>query len=295
MPQPHRGSAPVQDKQHQADARSLSVGVVTFGSGTGVVRSLLDSLVEALGRASEELDLRASVHVVCNDESAEQVRAMAALVDEFADAGPLPMRCRLIAGQGNIGYGAAQNLAIRRSSAEFHLVLNPDVVLDAHALVESVRFLEAHPSAVMAAPRGFDADGAYAGLAKREPSVLVLLLRALSVPPSTGPLGSRVGRYVYNDCLPSGEPLRVHLASGCYMFCRTSALQDVGGFDERYFLYFEDYDLCRRIAVHGGIHEVPGVKIRHQGGHTARRGPRRIARFVRSGIRYFNTYGWRIL
>ena len=284
----------MQEKQHQVDARSLSVGLVTFESAA-VVRGLLDSLVEALRRAREVLDLRVSVQVVCNDEAPERVQTVAAVVEEFADAGALPMRLEFIAGQGNIGYGAAQNLAIRRSSAEFHLVLNPDVVLDAHALAESVRFLDECPDAVMATPRGFDAAGRYAGLAKRQPSVLVLLLRALSVQASPGLFGRRVGRYVYSDCLPSDRPQRIDLASGCCMFCRTAALQSIGGFDERYFLYFEDYDLCRRIARLGGIYELPGVSIQHHGGHTARRGLARIARFLRSGIRYFNSHGWRIL
>ena len=274
-------------------AYSLSVGIVTFESGGDVVRRLLDSLVTAVRAAGESVK-EVSVHVVCNDDAPEHIRAIAAVVEEYADCASVPMHCELIEGQGNIGYGAAQNLAIRRSSAEFHLVLNPDVVLDKNALLESVRFLERTPGAVMAVPRGFDGDGRYAALAKRAPSVLALLLRACSVGPSPGFLGRRVGRYVYSDRLPSDQPRSVDLASGCFMFCRRGALQAVGGFDAGYFLYFEDYDLSRRITAHGAIFEVPGAMIRHHGGRTARRGIRRIMRFLHSGVRYFNRYGWRI-
>ena len=78
--------------------------------------------------------------------------------------------------------------------------------------------------------------------------MLVLLLRALSIQASPGFFGRRVGRYTYSDRLPSEHPEPIDLASGCYMFCRASALEAVGGFDERYFLYFEDFDLSRRIA-----------------------------------------------
>ena len=276
-------------------ACSLSVGIVTYRSGGEVVRRLLGSLVTAVRRAAGDRAIDVAVQVVCNDEEPEHVGTMRDLVDDLAESAPDCMRCEIILGHGNIGYGAAQNLAIRRSSADFHLVLNPDVVLDADALLESVRFLDAHPDAVMAAPRGLDGAGRYAGLAKREPSVLALLLRALSVKASTRRFGRRVGRYVYSDRLPSERPQSIDLASGCYMFCRTSALKAVDGFDERYFLYFEDYDLSRRIVEHGHIYEAPGVRIRHHGGRTARRGLARIAQFVRSGIRYFNTYGWRIL
>ena len=274
---------------------SVSVGIVTYRSGGEVVRRLLDSLVTAVRRAAGDMAIDVAVQVVCNDEEPEHVGTIRDLVDDLAESAPDCMRCEIIMGHGNIGYGAAQNLAVRRSSADFHLVLNPDVVLDADALLESVRFLGANPDAVMAAPRGLDGAGRYADLAKREPSVLVLLLRALSVKASTGLFGRRVGRYVYSDRLPSGRPQHIDLASGCYMFCRTSALKAVDGFDERYFLYFEDYDLSRRIVEHGHIYEAPGVRIRHHGGGTARRGLARIAQFIRSGIRYFNTYGWRIL
>lgn len=274
---------------------SLSVGVVTYRSGGEVLRRLLDSLLAAVRRADAEARLSVAVQVVCNDEEPAQVGAISGLVEEIAGIAPRCLQCELVAGHGNVGYGAAQNLAIRRSSADFHLVLNPDVELDADALLESVRFLDANLDAVLVAPRGLDGAGLYASLAKRAPSVLVLLLRALSVRASPGFFGRRVGRYVYSDRLPSDHPEPIDLASGCYMFCRASALKAVGGFDDRYFLYFEDFDLSRRIARNGRIYEVPAVRIRHHGGGTARRGFRRVARFVRSGIRYFNTYGWRIL
>ena len=273
----------------------MSIGVVTYRSGGDLVGRLLESLVASVRCAAANLAMEVTVLVVCNDEEPEQVRAVSALVHDLAPSAPQCMRCELVAGHGNIGYGAAQNLALRRSSADFHLVLNPDVELDAHALLNSLRFLDANPDAVLVAPRALDGAGRNAGLAKREPSVLVLLLRALSVKVSPGLFGRRVGRYVYSDRLPSEHPQAIDLASGCYLFCRTAALKAVGGFDERYFLYFEDYDLSHRIAGHGRIYEVPDVRIRHYGGHTARRGPARVARFVRSGIRYFNTHGWRIL
>ncbi len=278
---------------NQGERRSLSVGIVTFESASEMLRRLFDSLVAALETTWETMDLEVTVDVLCNDESPAHMLATVGTYGDFAASAPRAMRCGIAAGHGNIGYGAAQNIAIRNSSAEFHLVLNPDVALDSRALVECIRFLDANPGAAMVAPRAFDGEGRYARLAKRAPSVLVLLLRGLSVGPSSGPLGRLVGRYVYSDRLPAEAPAAIDLASGCFMFCRTSALEALDGFDERYFLYFEDYDLSRRIARYGGIFEVPTVSIRHDGGHTASRGIRRIASFLRSALRYFNRHGWR--
>ena len=273
--------------------RTLSIGIVTYQSAAAVVGELLDSLAAAVQAALSDGALEVTALVVCNDESRQQVDAIGGLVEAHGHQAPDCMHIELVQGHGNIGYGAAQNLALQRSAADIHLVLNPDVVLDGDALLQGLRFLETNADAVMAVPQGFDPDGRYAALAKRAPSILVLLLRALSVKASRGFFGRCVGRYTYSDRLPSDRPERVELASGCCMFCRTAALKAVGGFDERYFLYFEDYDLSRRIGAHGRIYEVPGVRICHHGGRTARRGIRRIARFLRSGVRYFDRYGWR--
>ena len=273
--------------------RTLSIGIVAYQSAAAVVGELLDSLAAAVQAALSDGALEVTALVVCNDESRLQVDAIGGLVEAHGQQASDCMHIELVQGHGNIGYGAAQNLALQRSAADFHLVLNPDVVLDGDALLQGLRFLETNADAVMAVPQGFDPDGRYAALAKRAPSILVLLLRALSVKASRGFFGRCVGRYTYSDRLPSDRPERVELASGCCMFCRTAALKAVGGFDERYFLYFEDYDLSRRIGAHGRIYEVPGVRICHHGGRTAHRGIRRIARFLRSGVRYFDRYGWR--
>ncbi len=270
----------------------LSVGFVTWHTPKDVLAKFLDSLAEAVETLLRAMPMPVSIYAICNDAS-QDVQAVEAMIRPRAlSAGELTWH--FVQGHGNIGYGAAQNLAIRRTEADFHLICNPDLVMAPSALLETVRFLEAHPGAVLAAPRGFDAEGRNARLAKRPPTLLTLALRALSVRPSTGLLGRRIAAYVYDDALAAEQPAPIELASGCFMVTRTSALQAIGGFDEGYFLYFEDFDLCRRLAAHGGIYELPTASITHYGGRTARRGLAGILRFMRSGCRYFNRHGWRI-
>ena len=270
----------------------LSVGFVTWRTPTDLLAGFLDSLAEAVETLILRTPMPVSIYAICNEVPPE-VQAVEAMIQSYATGGS-DVRWQLIQGHGNIGYGAAQNLAVRSTEAEFHLMCNPDIVMAPSVLLETVTFLQAHPVAVVAAPQGFDADGRYARLAKRSPTVLALALRALSVPPSTTPLGRRVGHYVYHDALPAEQPTPIELASGCFMMARTSALKAIDGFDESYFLYFEDFDLCRRLAKHGNIHELPTASITHYGGRTARRGLVRTLRFVRSGYRYFSRHGWRM-
>ena len=270
----------------------LSVGFVTWQTPKDMLTGFLDSLGEAVQTLLRERLMRVSIHAICND-APQDVGAVEATIRSRAES--LSDACwHFTHGHGNIGYGAAQNLAIRRTDSDFHLMCNPDLVVAANVLLESVRFLERHSDAVLAAPQGYDAEGRYARLAKRSPTLLALALRALSIEPSSGPLGRHVAAYVCDEALPANQPAPIELASGCFMVARTSALKAIGGFDERYFLYFEDFDLCRRLAPHGSIYELPTAKITHYGGRTARRGLARTLRFGRSGCRYFNRHGWRM-
>jgi GT2 family glycosyltransferase len=84
----------------------------------------------------------------------------------------------------------------------------------------------------------------------------------------------------------------VVLASGCFMLLRSAAFRAVGGFDERYFLYFEDYDLSMRLAGEGVLRFQPAMAIVHHGGYAASKGWRHIGLFMRSGYRFFSQYGW---
>jgi GT2 family glycosyltransferase len=77
------------------------------------------------------------------------------------------------------------------------------------------------------------------------------------------------------------------------MFIRGDSWRKVGGFDEKFFLYFEDFDLSMRIAKYAEIHRVPEFRIIHAGGNAAAKGASHILLFVRSAYRFFHKHGWR--
>jgi GT2 family glycosyltransferase len=79
---------------------------------------------------------------------------------------------------------------------------------------------------------------------------------------------------------------RASLSSGILKPIHNLALKAVGGFDEEYSLYFEDYALCRSICKHGKLGQLPNVKITHLDGNTARKGWRQVWMFSRSALRF---------
>ena len=96
-------------------------------------------------------------------------------------------------------------------------------------------------------------------------------------------------RDVIGDRFVPGVPL----ARGCFMLGPTALLTRVGGFDPRYFMYFEDYDLSLRIGRESQVAYVPRARIVHHGGDASRKGVRHVAWFVRSAWRFFARHGWR--
>jgi GT2 family glycosyltransferase len=197
----------------------------------------------------------------------------------------------VISGHGNIGYGAGHNLAIRASSAATHLVLNPDVELDPDALRHGLLTLS-EQACVLIGAVGRDANGTPGYLSKRMPSIAVFYLRGFAPAWLKKRFTKRLAHYEYRD-LPTHRVSDVTLVSGAFMLCRTDALLAVGGFDERYFLHFEDLDLSLRLAAQGRVVSDPRVTIIHHGGNAAKRGAAHLKLFLRSALRFFNTHGWR--
>ncbi|MEP1595074.1 MAG: hypothetical protein ABJK20_10890, partial [Halieaceae bacterium] len=215
--------------------------------------------------------------------------ASKALADITQDAGSIDSN--YVVAAGNTGYGGGHNLAASDINSDLHLVLNPDVDLSEHALVSGIEELR-DPAVALAAPRVTGENGTSEYLCRRYPSVLVLLLRAFAPGLIQRQFDERLARYEMRDVCSGSERADVELASGCFMLLRTEALKAVNGFDERYFLYFEDYDLSMRLAGQGVLRFQPEMRIVHHGGYAAGKGWRHIWLFVRSGCRFFGQYGW---
>jgi GT2 family glycosyltransferase len=78
------------------------------------------------------------------------------------------------------------------------------------------------------------------------------------------------------------------------MLCKTTELQKEGGFDPRFFLYFEDFDLSLRLGKHGAVVYLPTMRVRHGGGNAAKKGPEHRRYFIRSAVSFFNKHGWKL-
>lgn len=279
-----------------ASSHSLLVSIVIYRPDEAWLKTTLSSLATALDAARNVNYIsHASVVLVDNEAVGNDSPHRALLVHESA-AYPWLM-CAALAGHGNIGYGAANNLAVASVPPhDFVLILNPDVALDCNSIAAAVDYLHSHAEAVMVAPVATNEHNAPLYLAYRYPTVAVLGLRGFAptfIKTIFEPLLARYefrrqGDPAFDDALENLE-----LISGCFMLTRGSTFRKLGGFDENFFLYFEDFDLALRASRLGNMVRLPACRITHAGGGASRKGWRHIRLFCRSALRFFNKHGWR--
>ncbi|CAE6888014.1 N-acetylglucosaminyl-diphospho-decaprenol L-rhamnosyltransferase [Paraburkholderia domus] len=268
----------------------LSVSIVLYKPDLPKLAVTLRALCKACERL-RVVDANKGINLILIDNG--HVPDLSQFADELAAAG---IRHTFLSGHGNVGYGRGHNLALGRIVSQYHLVLNPDIDLDSEALVRAIDFLDTHPEAGLLTPWIGDERGEQQYLCRRVPSVLDLLVRGFLPLNFRKTFASRIARYEMRDVINGTDVVRnPPIVSGCFMFFRTKVFAQLGGFDPRYFLYFEDYDLSLRVHDVAEVVYVPFVRVIHFGGNASRKGFAHIRMFGASAVKFFNRFGWKWL
>jgi GT2 family glycosyltransferase len=203
-------------------------------------------------------------------------------------------RIRLVRMPSNVGFARGINAGVCQTEAPLVLILNPDCALEAGAGRVLVDELERWPACAIAGPRILDPGGTLQESARGDPTLLTGIFGRTGALSRLFPgLGVVRRNLVSQDAIDAGAPSTVvDWVSGACMLARRTALDQVGGFDERYFLYWEDADLCRRLRQAGWhVRYVPGASVRHHVGQSSRTAPGLANReFHRSAYRYYVTH-----
>jgi GT2 family glycosyltransferase len=190
----------------------------------------------------------------------------------------------------NLGYGRGHNIAIRRSvgTYKYHLICNPDIEIPGDALAKIVAFMEAHPEVGLCMPKLLGPEGEMQYCCRRSPLVLDYVSQLL-LPRSWGRL--RRDSLEMRSC-DYHRSMDVQCLSGCFMFFRSEVLQSLGGFDERFFMYFEDFDLSVRSKLKARNVYFPEAYVVHERQSAHRRSWRLKFVFAKSAFLYFSKWGW---
>jgi GT2 family glycosyltransferase len=191
----------------------------------------------------------------------------------------------------NLGYGRAHNLALRgaRGRAQFNLVMNTDVVYAPEAVLALHSFLQQRPQAGLAAPRMLYPDGSLQYVCRMLPTPTNFFLRRFMPGSSWARRADATYELRFWD---HASYANLPYFQGSFLMLRTELCNRLGGFDERFFMYGEDIDLCRRIYEVAEAVYVPQAQVTHEYRRYSKRSLRGTWIGIQNNARYFNKWGW---
>lgn len=266
LPDPSHAAAPARN----APQPDVSVVIVNYN-----VRDFLSQALRSVQAASGDLEVE--TWVVDNNSIDGSV---AMLKEDFPWV-------HVVANRENVGFGSANNQAIHASSGRYVFILNPDTILQEDTLTELVAFMDANADCGAAGCQILNPDGTFAPESRRSfptPATAFYRMTGLS---RLFPRSPRFGRYNLTH-IPRDTVAEVDALSGSCMMVRRTAIEQAGAFDEDFFMYGEDLDLCFRIQ-HAGwrIMYTPATQIIHYKGESTKKGDFRYVRLFYGAMLLF--------
>lgn len=192
----------------------------------------------------------------------------------------------------NAGYGAGHNHAIKQAIADnstYHAIINPDVYWKGDVISKLSDYMDNSPECGLVMPKILFPNGDVQYLCKLLPTPMDLIVRRF-IPSKQfkEKLNHRYElRWTGYDHL-----MEIPCLSGCFMFVRLDVIKKVGAFDERFFLYAEDMDFCRRIGEVSKTIFNPDIVVYHTFHRASYRSAEYLKLHIKSVIKYFNKWGW---
>jgi GT2 family glycosyltransferase len=194
--------------------------------------------------------------------------------------------------KNNIGFGAAHNIAITESinlGSLYHFIINPDIVIKNDIFNPMINYLNTNKFVGIIMPQILNIDGSIQYLPKLIPSPFSILKRKIHLFLN---LNSNFLSNYELRFYQLNETIDVPIVSGCFMLLNVALIKKNGLFDHNFFMYFEDWDLSRRInSIYKTIY-MPTVQVYHHYESGANKNINLFFIYLTSGIKYFNKWGW---
>lgn len=249
----------------------LTISIVLYHDRVSRVQATIQSVLQTT--------LRVKIYVIDNSRT-----------DELRMTCQDP-RCEYLYAGRNLGFGNAHNLALARVlfEADYHLVLNPDVYFGPSVLERIYTYMEGQTEVAQVMPKVLYPDGRLQYLCKLLPTPADLVFRRFF--PWFPGANKRNHRH---ELMASGydKVMNFPFLSGCFMFLRTSAIQEIGFFEPKIFMYMEDADLTRRLHQKFKTVYYPEVSIYHHFAKGSYKSLRLLFYAIHGSIVYFNKWGW---
>ncbi len=193
----------------------------------------------------------------------------------------------IIALNENKGFGYGHNQVLEKINSDYHVILNPDITFNINIFDILSDYLESNKDVAMVTPKILNDDGSIQYLPKCEPKFKYLMSGRLER--FGGIFKKWRDEYTFKNKTIS-EPIEIDFCSGCFIMIRTNVFKELNGFDDQFFMYFEDVDLTKRAKAYGKTVFLPYVSAIHSWERSSSSHFKYLCIHVSSMIKYF--YKW---
>lgn len=189
----------------------------------------------------------------------------------------------------NVGFGGGHNKVINLLDSKYHAIVNPDILLYEDALATIVDFMDKHQDIGMVIPRITDEQGNILKVYRKELTVFDMFIRMFC----KNMFKKRQLKHTLQDN-DYTKPFQVPFGQGSFLVIRTELFKELHGFDEGYFMYLEDADLCKRVNQISKLFFLPTATVVHKWEKGSHKNIKLFKYHLDSMKYYFNKWGWKL-
>ena len=224
----------------------LSICIVAYNNHGDILNA-----VESIEKFTES-GIRKKIYVVDNSENSEEVGDIKSKIKSYEDV-------EYIETGKNLGFGKGHNYVLPKLNSEYHAIVNPDILLKDDAFSPILKYLDTNKDVGMVIPKVTDEKGELQEVYRKELTVFDMFVRMFC----RKLFPKRIAKHTLQN-KDYSKPFQVPFAQGSFLVVRTDILKDLQGFDDGYFMYIEDADLCRRVNLVSKLVYFPNASVIHK-------------------------------
>ena len=254
----------------------VSISIVTYNNDK-IIKKCLQNIFKNINNIDFEL-------IIVDNNSSDNTVSI--IEKDFKNV-------RLIKNNRNIGFSAAHNIAIKLGRGKYHLVLNPDIIFTENSIEKLVNFMEENLDVGLVSPKIVFPDGRIQYLCKKSPCLFDLSIRRFTPEFIQNLFKSRIDYFEMKET-GYNKIMDVSYLSGSFMLFKKNILEKIGGFDENFFMYFEDADITRRMGKISRTVFYPYTSVIHLWERGSHKNIKLFFISLISTAKYFNKWGWKL-
>ena len=255
------------------DKLNLTIGIVSYHNVSDITQAV-NSIEKYTNRSLQKL-----IYIIDNADNEEDYKP---LVNNYDDV-------IYIKTNGNIGFGKAHNYIIDEINSDYHAIVNPDIILHEDSFKKLLMFMNSDLQTGMCIPKLVDEKGDFLYAYRQEITFVDMFIRFFckKLFPK---------RYKYHIMYDQDytKPFNVPFAQGSFLVIRTELYKKLRGFDDRYFMYLEDADLCKRVNLESRVMYVPYTTVTHKWEKGSHKSLKLFKIHLRSLFVYFRKWGFKL-